>query len=154
MNCGKDHEQSLAAFTVPLSTAKMTHRILKNHHMDADFIKQRKTELLNERTEIKTGLAAVSDPDTAGHIAGDNTPKYPDFGNDKIQENSASPAESAEYALNVDVTSTLQNRLKEVEGALERIEKGTYGSCQSCEADINPERLKANAAAASCMACA
>jgi RNA polymerase-binding protein DksA len=43
--------------------------------------------------------------------------------------------------------------LREVEAALERIAAGGYGSCSSCGGPIGFERLRAQPAAARCIAC-
>ncbi len=47
----------------------------------------------------------------------------------------------------------LQNLLNEVEDALARFEKGTYGKCQRCGQDIDPERLEALPQATLCISC-
>ena len=41
-----------------------------------------------------------------------------------------------------------------VEGALARIEAGTFGVCADCDARIPPGRLEALPYAATCLACA
>lgn len=46
-----------------------------------------------------------------------------------------------------------EQRLKEVEQALERVDGGTYGYCTVCGSDIPLERLRALPATASCVAC-
>lgn len=58
-----------------------------------------------------------------------------------------------EEATNEGVLDTLEERLKEVNDALIRIEAGTYGKCSKCGKDIEPEKLEANPAATVCMAC-
>ena len=40
-----------------------------------------------------------------------------------------------------------------LEGALKRIEKGTYGTCEDCGGKIPPKRLEAFLAARLCVAC-
>jgi YteA family regulatory protein len=45
------------------------------------------------------------------------------------------------------------HRLEEIEQALERIEKGTYGVCTICGKDIDIERLEAYPEADTCMEC-
>jgi DnaK suppressor protein len=49
--------------------------------------------------------------------------------------------------------ATIQERLVQVERALERIEAGTYGRCESCGEPISPERLEAFPSATSCVSC-
>ena len=43
--------------------------------------------------------------------------------------------------------------LEQVEAALEKIEAGTYGTCEVCEKSIAPERLEALPFAALCLNC-
>lgn len=47
----------------------------------------------------------------------------------------------------------LNQRLEEVQAALQRIEDGTYGKCESCGNKIPPERLEAIPAASLCISC-
>ena len=41
----------------------------------------------------------------------------------------------------------LENQLNEVNAAIDRIEKGTYGICEKCNQPIEIERLEANPSA-------
>ncbi len=52
-------------------------------------------------------------------------------------------------ALNV----MLSNRLDDIDGALERIVAGRYGTCSSCSSDIPPRRLEALPFATLCVSC-
>ncbi len=47
---------------------------------------------------------------------------------------------------------TLENRLKGIAEALERIDSGTYGHCKICGAEIEIEKLEASPATATCKA--
>jgi len=46
-----------------------------------------------------------------------------------------------------------KDQLAEVERALEKFAKGTYGLCENCGKPINPERLEALPQALYCMEC-
>lgn len=48
----------------------------------------------------------------------------------------------------------LRDALGEVEAAIDRLEKGTYGYCERCGQPISPDRLEAKPAARRCIACA
>ena len=48
----------------------------------------------------------------------------------------------------------LRDALGEVEAAIARLEKGTYGRCERCGQQIAPARLEAKPAARRCIACA
>ncbi len=46
-----------------------------------------------------------------------------------------------------------QQRRRQVEAALDRIEAGEYGECQGCGEDIEPRRLEAQPEAPLCLDC-
>ncbi len=48
----------------------------------------------------------------------------------------------------------LREALAEVEAAIDRLDKGTYGVCERCGQQIGPARLEAKPAARRCIACA
>ncbi|OGG47759.1 hypothetical protein A3D66_00995 [Candidatus Kaiserbacteria bacterium RIFCSPHIGHO2_02_FULL_50_9] len=56
-----------------------------------------------------------------------------------------------EYETRSGELKELEIRYNEVKGALERLEKGTYGICRIGGEPIEPERLEANPAATTCM---
>ncbi len=47
----------------------------------------------------------------------------------------------------------LEVKLKQVEGALAAVENGSYGSCRSCNGEINPARLDARPETPFCIDC-
>lgn len=73
----------------------------------------------------------------------DNKELEKDMLSDKFEEEST----------NEGVLDTLEERLKEVNDALVKIENGTYGICTKCAKQIEEEKLLANPAATTCMAC-
>jgi RNA polymerase-binding transcription factor len=52
------------------------------------------------------------------------------------------------------LAASLKETLDEVEGALAKIEAGTYGVCENCGKPIAPARLEAKPAARFCIDCA
>lgn len=60
---------------------------------------------------------------------------------------------TSERARVLSLAEGLQTRLDEVQAALVRIDKGTYGKCEGCGKDIPPERLEAIPAANLCVVC-
>jgi len=56
-----------------------------------------------------------------------------------------------ELATNVPIVEELEKRYREVNAALDRIEKGAYGKCEVCEKEIPKDRLEANPAATTCI---
>lgn len=70
-------------------------------------------------------------------------PQVPDLGDDtegEVFEEETDEAE--EYSTNLGIKAALKQRLIEVEDALERIKKGTYGKCEQCGGDIEEAVLK------------
>jgi DnaK suppressor protein len=65
---------------------------------------------------------------------------------DRIQHASA-----RDYAMHT--LEWTSNRLREVQGALRRIDAGTFGVCAGCEQAINPKRLAAVPWAIYCFVC-
>ena len=55
--------------------------------------------------------------------------------------------------LNLDLASTEQKRLNQIDDALKRIEEGTYGDCENCSEKISLQRLKALPFARLCIKC-
>lgn len=62
-------------------------------------------------------------------------------------------ATTSERAKVLSLAEGLQERLSDIRTALTKIEKGTYGRCDSCGNEINPERLEAIPAARLCIDC-
>lgn len=52
------------------------------------------------------------------------------------------------------LANSLKETLAEVERALDKLAKGTYGICEDCGSPISEARLEAKPAARYCMACA
>lgn len=61
--------------------------------------------------------------------------------------------EVVEREKNVALLSALQNRLASVRAALQAMEKGTYGICERCGAEIPFERLEVYPDASLCVKC-
>jgi DnaK suppressor protein len=54
---------------------------------------------------------------------------------------------------NVALLTQLEHKLEGVHSALRSIEKGTYGKCERCGKDIDPERLEVRPDATLCISC-
>lgn len=57
-----------------------------------------------------------------------------------------------ELVTNTPLVEELETRHEEVEEALEKIDNGTYGTCDECGEEIPLDRLEANPAARTCVA--
>jgi DnaK suppressor protein len=52
------------------------------------------------------------------------------------------------------LVASLRETLEEVERAINKLEEGTYGTCEGCGQEINPARLEAMPATRYCIDCA
>jgi DnaK suppressor protein len=101
------------------------------------FITEMKRRLEAERDQLRSRLQGIAHSDH-GNLVG-TAPEY-----ERDEEENA--MEAADQVALEDITETEEARLKEVEGALSRIESGTYGVTR--EGELIPEqRLQANPAA-------
>jgi DnaK suppressor protein len=77
---------------------------------------------------------------------------------EKLDERESEVEEKAQVEIVSTLSSHLEERehktLRDIEVALERLEVGAYGICQSCGDEIKPERLKALPTAVLCIDCA
>lgn len=55
--------------------------------------------------------------------------------------------------ISFEIASTSEDELEQIQIALEKIEKGTYGLCEECEAPISPSRLRILPYATACVTC-
>lgn len=66
-------------------------------------------------------------------------------------------ADAASNTYNVDILMSLSdneiNLLKDIDTALDKIEKGQYGICEACDEPINEKRLEVNPTARYCIDC-
>jgi DnaK suppressor protein len=62
-----------------------------------------------------------------------------------------SGTETFEMEKNVSLLEQVEDELQEIEGAFQRLERGTYGTCQACGRPIGEERLEAMPAARFCI---
>jgi RNA polymerase-binding protein DksA len=77
---------------------------------------------------------------------------------DVTQAHSGDSAEQAQERENDEVVDAIGNEtrlsIRVIQAALERIEDGSYGACESCGEDIGAARLEAIPEATRCVNCA
>lgn len=110
---------------------------------------QFKAALEKECTELETQLKGLGrkNPDNAE----DWEAVEPAMNEDPAEEAEVAEVISA-YENNSAVLNNLEIRLNEVKAALEKINAGTFGTCEVCGAQIEEDRLEANPAAKTCKA--
>jgi RNA polymerase-binding transcription factor DksA len=62
-------------------------------------------------------------------------------------------ADRARTEVSAVLAAAAQQALEDIEAALARMDAGTYGACERCDAAIPPERLEAVPQARLCMSC-
>jgi DnaK suppressor protein len=109
-------------------------------HVNADDIRSLLQGLYRElSTEYEQAGAAIVDIGRRADTDGD----------DEVDAGAKTALREHQLSL----MATIQERLVQVERALERIEAGTYGHCETCGEPISPERLEAFPSATTCVAC-
>lgn len=115
----------------------------------------RKDELTFFRTQLQKQLDLIQGNLDA--LAGDNLKRSPIEASGDISAHSTHMADQGtdnfdrELALNL--ASSRQDSLYDIEDAIRRIDEGTYGACETCGGAIERARLKALPFAKKCMAC-
>lgn len=118
-----------------------------NQELSPTTIKEIEKQLLTKKKQILADLGDLSRPDN--HEADDRSTKFPEYG-DKPDENAQ---EISDYTTSVATEKVLEKSLADIESALDRIKKGTYGVCKYCGNPIAEKRLLARPTANSCVNC-
>lgn len=116
--------------------------------IDQKTIEEFKQKLLREKQYLEKLLSDFAKKDPK--MKGDWDARFPNMGEKSGFSSGALEErqdEIEEYETELSEEFALENRLREVDIALERIERGTYGVCAECKKEIPMERLQANPAA-------
>lgn len=114
---------------------------MKNINKYKKLLEAERKKLLEELATV-----AVKDPTNPnGWEAMEN-----DLDADSADDNETAD-EMEELGENEAILGKLAPQLKQVEQALEKIKKGTYGKCDVCSVEIPEERLLANPASLTCI---
>jgi RNA polymerase-binding protein DksA len=114
-----------------------------NTAIDTEHFKER---LLDERARVQEALNYLHE-------------QHPGSMEDETQEipSDNHPGDVATYTLDREIDYTLEENeervLAAIDGALERIEKGTFGTCRGCGRQIALERLEALPYTTQCIDC-
>ncbi len=112
-----------------------------------EILKKIKKELEERKLQIIKDLSSITQKDD--HEKDEHRAKFPEYG-DKNDENAQ---EISEYSTNIATEKILENTLRDIDNALERIKNGTYGVCKYCGEDIQEKRLLARPVASACIKC-
>jgi DnaK suppressor protein len=120
--------------------------------MTKKFLEKIKRDLEKGRRLLENQLARFAKKDIKPK--GDWDTKFPEFSDEmsgRDEEDIAKKREEYEKLLPVEFA--LEKRLKNINLALEKIKKGTYGICEKCGQKISSERLKVLPEARFCIKC-
>lgn len=102
-----------------------------------------------EKSRLEAELATVGRPSERNPQDWDAVPEGHD--DDRADENTN--ADLLEDLVNDDaIVRQLESQLAEVAAAIARIDAGSFGRCETCDAEIEADRLAANPAARTCKA--
>jgi len=118
--------------------------------MPEKFLKEQKEKLEEEKKKLEKELKHFAKKDAS--IKGNWKTKFPDFG-PKTADTSEEIDQREEYEATLPVEHVLEIKLQKIKDALERIEKRTYGICQTCGKKIEVKRLKICPEANICIKC-
>lgn len=113
-------------------------------------LKKFKKQLEKEKKRLTKELTSFAKRDK--NLKGNWRAKFPVFGNDRSHKDENAEEVEA-YSSLLSVEYNLENRLKDINKALEKIEKGKYGICEICNASIELERLRVAPEASLCVKC-
>ena len=105
--------------------------------LDAEMMTKLRAALEKRKAELTDDLGRLS-----GEVKAMTTDEEME-GSGLSNHPADSSADMAEAERLTTVSQDLQDSLNEVDRALQRMDEGTYGQCERCGKDINPERLEA-----------
>jgi DnaK suppressor protein len=115
-------------------------------NLNEDTLNDLRAELEAERDSLTEELASHGKEESNGDWQGSSG---------ELSGEEADPTDTAdkieELVTNVPLVEELEERKKEIDSALERMEQGTYGTCEKCGKEIPLDRLEANPAARTCI---
>ena len=118
-------------------------------NIDAKTLAEFKAALLEKRAKITVQLETIAGK--SKDLKGDFDTKFEQVG-DRLEENAS---EVEMYEDNLGLEHTLEKDLADINEALIKIDKGTYGICTNCgkPQTIDIKRLKAFPEAKTCIKC-
>lgn len=116
--------------------------------MNKKLIEELKAKLEKEKESLEKELKSFAAEDK--NLKHNWDAKYPNRENGNMEEEAD---EMQEYDNLVSLEHNLESKLKDVDLALEKINKEEYGICEKCGKEIEEARLEAVPEAKLCMKC-
>ncbi len=108
--------------------------------LDQEKIDELRVKLEKAKARLEKDLGLIAEKTEDGGFE----TKFPDDIGDRTDENAT---EVEEFTDNLAVGGTLEAQLKDINDALEKMDKGTYGICEKTGKEIPVERLEVYPAA-------
>jgi len=121
--------------------------------MNKKLLNELKTQLERDKVAIKEELKRFAKKDEK--LKGDWDTRFPKWDGSEVGSAALEKAadEVEEYSTLLPIEYSLELRLKNINLALEKIEKGRYGNCEKCGKEIDEKRLKISPEARFCLNC-
>lgn len=121
--------------------------------MNKKLINELKEKLEKEKMAVEEQLKKIAKKDEK--LPGDWDTVFPKYNGGEAGDAALEKAadEVEEYETLLPIEYTLETKLKDINLALEKIEKGKYGKCDKCGKEIEEERLKISPEAKFCSKC-
>jgi RNA polymerase-binding protein DksA len=113
---------------------------------DSAFRKRIEAALKDDRAHTDARIAGLV------HAMSDFAEATESASEDDHDEDAASMA--IERSQTASLLEAAREHSEEIASAIKRLDAGTYGVCENCGKDINPERLEARPVARLCITCA
>lgn len=129
-----------------------TRFVLQLINMNKQLLNEIKEKLEKDKTALEEQLKTFADKDP--NLKGDWDSKFPKFNGEfggAALESAADEVE--EYGTRLPVEHSMEIKLRDINIALEKIQKENYGKCENCRKEIDEKRLVVNPAARLCMNC-
>jgi len=112
--------------------------------MNKKYLELFKGKLLAEKASLESELSSIGrrDPGAAGGWEATSGGMEVDAADENEVADKLEELEE-----NTGISNKLENQLTEINAALEKIEKGTYGVCEACGKPMERERLEVNPSA-------
>lgn len=110
-----------------------------------------KKRLEEQKAHVEKELSAFATRDK--NVKGNWEAKYPRLDKNENVDLEEEADEVEEYTTRLPIERSLETRLLDIKLALEKIEKGTYGSCENCKKQIPLRRLQIYPEARLCLDC-
>ena len=105
-------------------------------------------QLAKERESVINDLKGIS-VHTSTKDSDDWEATPTDRGEERADQNNVAD-KIASYEANDALVTTLENRLREIDLATNKLKDGAFGTCEVCQKEIEEDRLEANVAARTC----